>query len=93
MPFELVGLMPRSIVPPFYLVSLILLMGHHFQLALAARDQFKKRYPEFGFIFDRILHTNCTEEYDTYYELFDTLQIASSPAGQRLSSELQFGLR
>lgn len=58
--------MPRSIVSSYSLVSLILLLGYHFKLALAARDQFKKWYPEFGFIFDRILHANCTEEYDTY---------------------------
>jgi len=30
------------------------------------RDQFKHWYPEFGHVFDRILRTNCSVEYDTY---------------------------
>jgi len=30
------------------------------------RDQFKDWYPEFGHVFDRILHKNCSVEYNTY---------------------------
>jgi len=30
------------------------------------RDQFKDWYPEFGHVFDRILHRNCSIEYATY---------------------------
>lgn len=48
------------------LLPLLLLLGFHLHLATAARNQFKKWYPEYGFIFDRILHTNCTKEYDVY---------------------------
>jgi hypothetical protein len=55
--------MPHSIRP---LLPVLLLLGFHLRFAWAARDQFKKWYPEYGFIFDRILHTNCTKEYDTY---------------------------
>jgi hypothetical protein len=44
----------------------ILLLGFHLCFASAARNQFKNWYPEYGFVFDSILHTNCTKEYDTY---------------------------
>jgi hypothetical protein len=55
--------MPHSIRP---LLPVLLFLGFHLHFASAARNQFKKWYPEYGFIFDHILHTNCTKEYDTY---------------------------
>jgi hypothetical protein len=55
--------MPHSIRPLF---AILLLLGFHIHVASAARNQFKKWYPEYGFIYDRILHTNCTKEYGTY---------------------------
>jgi hypothetical protein len=32
----------------------------------ATKKKFQRWYPEFGFIFDTILHTNCTVEYAAY---------------------------
>jgi hypothetical protein len=32
----------------------------------ATNEKFQRWYPEFGFIFDTILHTNCTAEYAAY---------------------------
>ncbi|KAK3291561.1 uncharacterized protein B0H64DRAFT_330185 [Chaetomium fimeti] len=40
-------------------------------------NQFKTWYPRFGFIFDSILHQNCTREYDIY--LYGTESNVSTP--------------
>ncbi|EHK20729.1 uncharacterized protein TRIVIDRAFT_119076, partial [Trichoderma virens Gv29-8] len=32
----------------------------------AAKNQFQQWYPEYGFIFDRILHNNCSSQYELY---------------------------
>ena len=54
--------MPQSIKP--FLVFLLLAI--YFRCASAATNQFKHWYPEFGFVFERIHHSNCTAQYATY---------------------------
>ena len=47
-----------------FLVLLVLAM--YLPTASAATNQFQNWYQEFAFIFETILHQNCTKEYDMY---------------------------
>lgn len=49
----------RPLLSVFYLLVFL----RHF--ASASRSQFRRWYPEFGFQFNTILHTNCTTELST----------------------------
>lgn len=48
------------------LFSLILLFTLQITHVLGARDQFQHWYPEYGFIFERIIRENCSSEYHFY---------------------------
>lgn len=53
----------------FIKLSFLLLLAFHLDFAAAATNQFQKWYPEFGKIFDKILHENCSVEYERYLTL------------------------
>jgi hypothetical protein len=47
-------------------ITCFLLLLYQIRSTAAVTTQFQQWYPEFGFIFDRILHENCSAEFATY---------------------------
>ncbi|KAI9764471.1 MAG: hypothetical protein M1840_008397 [Geoglossum simile] len=50
-------------IKPFLVFLLLVILSH---CASAATNQFKHWYPEFGFVFERILQRNCSVQYAKY---------------------------
>ncbi|KAL7930846.1 hypothetical protein V8C35DRAFT_129022 [Trichoderma chlorosporum] len=57
---------PRSSMYCLFLTALLYTIAVHVRPAAAAKNQFQQWYPEYGFIFERILHNNCSSQYELY---------------------------